>query len=257
MEYVRSHYGIDVPVDEPEAATDIWLDGRKGVTVHHGGNGFDVRGPALINGSACHLLGQRIVARGRIMLLEKMERILDRAPDVQICYTNIDSIHFSLPTIHRDSIVAWLEREASDEMGSFKVEAVTQHGLWLEPGRYWLYSDSEIVKFRNRSVGDRQRPFNDHSIHVANRQIGGLHVPIKMTLDLERTISPLRSVDTDGKENQTRQRLIEVGENTRFSYVLDEIERNQRLAIPVRMQAFRRLRERMMPSCTAASVQEE
>ncbi|WP_150290055.1 hypothetical protein [Sphingobium estronivorans] len=82
MAHVRSHYGIDVPADEPEAATDIWLDGRKGVTVHHGDNGVDVRGPALQNGSACHLLGQRIVARGRIMLLEMMERILVSAPDV-------------------------------------------------------------------------------------------------------------------------------------------------------------------------------
>ncbi len=257
MVHVRSHYGIDVPADEPEAATDIWLDGRKGVTVHHGDNGVDVRGPSLQNGSACHLLGQRIVARGRIMLLEMMERILVRAPDVQICYTNIDSIHFSLPTIHRDSVVAWLEREASDAMGSFKIEAVTQHGLWLEPGRYWLYSDTEIVKFRNRSIGDQQQPFRDHAIHVAGRRIGDLHVPVRMTLAMERTMSPSRSVEPDGDDRLVRQRLIEIGDNTTFSDVMDRLERNQRQAIPARMKAFKAVREKIGTSRNAASARED
>lgn len=256
MAHIRSHYGMDIPVDEPEFASDIWLDGRKGVMLRHGDNGVEVCGPALQNGSACHLLGQRIVARGRITLLEMMERVLASAPDVQICYANIDSIHFSLPSAHRASVVAWLEREASCAMGSFKIEAVTRHGLWLEPGRYWLYSDVEIAKFRNRSVGDRQSPFMDHAIYVASRRIGDLHVPIKITLDMERTMSPNRSVDTDGCNSLARQRLIEVGDGTSFSDVLDELERNQQQAIPARMRAFRNMREKMEPSRTAASGRE-
>lgn len=257
MAHVQSHYGIDVPADEPEAATNIWLDGRKGVKVHHGDNGVDVRGPALQNASACHLLGQRIVARGRIILLEMMERILGRAPDVQICYTNIDSIHFSLPTIHRDSVVDWLERQASDAMGSFKIEAITPHGLWLEPGRYWLYSDTEIVKFRNRSIGDQQQPFKDHAIHVAGRRIGDLHVPVRMTLVMERTMSPSRSVEPDGADRLVRQRLIEIGDNTTFTDVMGMLEHNQRQAIPARMNAFKALRKKIDISRNAASVREE
>ncbi|AQS90585.1 hypothetical protein A0U94_05975 [Gluconobacter albidus] len=257
MVHVRSHYGIDVPADEPEAATDIWLDGRKGVTVHHGDNGVIVRGPALQTGSACHLLGQRIVARGRTMLLEMMEMILACAPDVQICYTNIDSIHFSLPTIHRDSVVAWLEREASDAMGSFKIEAVTQYGLWLEPGRYWLYSDREIVKFRNRSIGDQRQPFRDHAIYVVGRRIGDLHVPVRMTLAMERTMSPSRSVELDGDDSVVRQRLIEIGDNTTFTDVMGGLERNQRQAIPARIKAFKAVREKIDTSRNAASARED
>src|SRR5690606_30187802 len=79
-----SFYGIDIPSDEPESSTDLWLDGRKGVVMQYVSGGFKLKGPALQDGSACHLLGQRIVARGRILLLEMMERILASTPEVLI-----------------------------------------------------------------------------------------------------------------------------------------------------------------------------
>lgn len=257
MEYAHSQYGIDVPADEAEAATDIWLDGRKGVKLRYCDDGFELRGPALQDGSACYLLGQRIISRSRIILLEMMEQILASAPNVQICYANIDSIHFSLPTTHNASVLAWLEKEASDAMGSFKIEAATQHGLWLEPGRYWLYSDTDIVKFRNRSVGDRRKPFKDHAIHVATRHIGDLHVPIRMTLNMERTMSPSRSVEINTVNGLSHQKLIEIGDKTIFSDVMEQLERNQRQAIPIRMRAFRALERKMASSRDAASAREE
>ena len=252
----RSLYGIRIPPDEPAAATGIWMDGRKGVTLQQRIDGVTMQGPALRDGSACHLLGQCIVARGRIVLLEMMESILASAPDVAICYANIDSIHFSVPTVHLDSIMTWLASEASEAMGSFKIEAVAKHGLWLEPGRYWLYSENEVRKYRNRSVGDREQPFRDHAIHVANRQIGDLHVPIRATLRMERTMTPSRSLDAKTEDGLRRQHLIEVGAATIFTDVLDRLERNQRTAIPERMKAFERL-EKKMASGNAASVPEE
>jgi len=245
MESLRASYGIDIPGDEPESATDIWLQGRKGIMLGSRDGSATVRGPSLHDGSACYLLGQRIVARGRTMLLSMMERVLASAPDVQICYANIDSIHFSLPTKELKRVTAWLESEASDEMGSFKIEAVTRHGLWLEPGRYWLYCEAGIKKFRNRSVGDRRQPFKDHAIHVASRRLGDLHVPIRATLRMDRTMSASRSLHIDAETGMIRQTLIEVGKATLFGHVLDELERNHRQCIPVRMKAFEDLREKL------------
>lgn len=257
LAYIQSHYGVSVPADEPEAATDTWLDGRKGVTLHYRSDCFEVHGPSLQNGSSCYLLGQRIVARSRIILLEMMERILASASDVRICYANIDSIHFSLPTENSANVLELLKREASDAMGSFKIEAVTRYGLWLEPGRYWLYSDTDIVKFRNRSVGDQRRPFKDHAIHVASRRIGTLHVPIRMTLNMERTMSPSRSVEVSDVDGLSYQNLIEIGCKTTYSDVMEQLERNQWQAIPIRMQAFRDVEKKMETSRNAASVREE
>jgi len=256
METLRAEYGIDPPSDEPEVASNIWLQGRKGINLGVQ-NGFTImQGPSMCDGSACFLLGQRIVARSRIVLLEMMERILDSAPNVEICYTNIDSIHFSLPTEYLEPVLAWLESECSDALGSFKIESVTRHGLWLEPGRYWLYSD-DVEKFRNRSVGNQLQPFKDHAIHVVSRQLGELHVPIKATLRMERTMSPSRSLTTDSDSRLIRQRLIEIGNSTTVEEVLDELEQNHRHSTPIRMAAFADLRERMSSSCFAATKQEE
>lgn len=253
---LKDEYGIDSPNDEAEAAANIWLQGRKGIKLSVKDGFTVIQGPNLYDGSACFLLGQRIVARGRIVLLEMMERILDSVPKVEICYTNIDSIHFSLPTEHLGSVLGWLKSESSDAFGSFKIESVTRSGLWLEPGRYWLYSD-DVVKFRNRSVGDQLQPFKDHSIHVVNRQIGDLHVPIKATLRMERSMSPSRSLTRDSKSGLCHQRLIEIGNSTTFEDVLDKLEQNQRLATPIRIAAFEDLRRRMVSSRFAATKQEE
>jgi hypothetical protein len=242
-------YGIVPSNDEPEVATSVWLQGRKGISLRSQNPNTAMQGPNTHDGSACFLLAQRIVARGRIVLLEMMERILLRGTDIEICYTNIDSIHFSLPTEHLAPLLGWLKSEGSDALGSFKIESVTRHGLWLEPGRYWLYSD-EIVKFRNRSIGSQRQPFKDYSTYVVNRQLGELNVPIKATIRMDRSMSPTRSVSIDADSGLTRQRLIEIGNGSTFNEVLDELEHNHRHATPVRMAAFAALRERMgSPRC--------
>jgi hypothetical protein len=256
MGTLRAEYGIDPPNDEPEVATDIWLEGRKGIKLRAKDCFTIVQGPHMRDGSACFLLGQRIVARARIVLLEMMERILNSAPGVEICYTNIDSIHFSLPTENLEPVLAWLATECSDALGSFKIESVTRHGLWLEPGRYWLYSE-DVEKFRNRSVGDQRQPFKDHAIHVVNRQLGELHVPIRTTLRMDRTMSPSRSLTTDADNGLIRQRLIEISNATTVEQVLDELEQNQQRSTPIRMAAFADLRERMSSSRFAATKREE
>jgi hypothetical protein len=253
LEHLRGAYGISPPDDEPEVATDIWLQGRKGITVTSTHAGTSVDAPALYNESACFLLGQRVVARGRILLLEMMEKILATAPDVQICYTNIDSIHFSLPTSHLEDVMSSLRTDASDEMGSFKIEAVTRYGLWLEPGRYWLYSDG-VEKFRNRSVGDRRNPFKAHAVHVTSRLVGNLHIPFRATLRMDRTMSDSRTLIPDPETGLTHQRMIEVDSATTFLSVLDALEWNQQRSTPTRLAAFAALEQHMSRSLRLAAT---
>lgn len=249
-EYLRINFGIGPKEDEPAGASCAWQNGRKGLIVSGTNNGVSIDVPNLRDGSACFVLNQRTVARGRILLLEMMEKLIVIAPDVELCYANIDSIHFSLPTPHLAQVMELLKAEASDEMGSFKIEAVTRNGLWLEPGQYWLYSDS-VEKFRNRSVGNRILPFADHAIHVASRKLGELHVPIRITLRMEKTMSDARTITDDNCAGIARQQLVEIGEQTLFTDVLELLENNQRLSAPRRMQAFRDLQTNLE---TAASL---
>jgi hypothetical protein len=243
MEHLRHVYGINPPDDEPDVSVDAWLlrHGRIAANAEDGSTA--VTTPALDDGSACFMLGQRIVAKGRVTLLETMERILSLSPTVGLCYANIDSIHFSVASCEAADVLAILRSWSGDGMGSFKIEAVARSGLWLEPGRYWLYSDG-IMKFRNRSVGDRRCPFRDHAIHVTSRRIGDLHVPVRMTLRMEKTMSDTRALALCG-DGTVQQRMIEVYSGVSYASVLDELGMNRSAHVPTRMAAFRRLAERM------------
>lgn len=239
--YLQSELGIDLDFDGSVVAAVNWLSGRKGLSVAVTSEGIVVDVPDLRDGSACFALHQRIVARSRVLLLEMMERISTSAPDVEICYANIDSVHFSLPATHQARILEILRAEASEQMGSFKIEAVATHGLWLEPGRYWLYSNG-IEKFRNRSIGRHSGPFADHAIHVASQRIGDLHIPLRTTIQMDRTISVARTIEDDDGVGLARQRLVEIGDHTQFGAVLDKFDANRMRDVPRRMRAFQDMR---------------
>ena len=242
--HLSAKYGIRPNKDEPDSASENWRDGRKGVVVADTADGLFVEAPETQDGSACFIFNQRIVARARIELLEMMETISVIVPGVEICYANIDSIHFSVPTVKLGDTLEHLRDQASEELGSFKIEAVTQHGLWLEPGRYWLYADN-VEKFKNRSVGDGRNPFKDHSIHVLSQEISGLHIPMKLTVRMDNSMSTARAMALDIGTGIIRQRLIEIGDQTSFSDVLDQLEDNRKLSNPQKMKAFYHLKHRL------------
>lgn len=255
--HLRVQYGIKIPTDEPRSATERWLDGRKGIRARFAPGRVAIQGPHLQDGSACHLLGQRIVARSRILLLEMMERILATASEARICYANIDSLHVSVSDRQRADLLRWLEMQASERMGAFKIEAHAPHGLWLEPGRYWLHGNGQVIRFRNRSIGAQRHPFSDHAVHLAMRRIGDLHVPVRMTLDMARTMSPCLSLAEAEACGLIRQEPITVGEAIGFGDVMDALEHNKLRAIPTRMAAFRAIGEHCGTSRNAASLREE
>lgn len=243
MEHLQLVHGIEPSGDEPDVSVDRWLLRHGGFAVREEGGSTLLEAPSLDDGSACFMLGQRIVAKGRIRLLETMERVLSLSPSVRLCYVNIDSIHFSVADVDANEVLATLRSWSGDGLGSFKIDAVTRCGLWLEPGRYWLYSDG-VDKFRNRSVGDRSRPFRDHAIHVTNRRVGDLHVPVRMTLRMEKTMSDARSL-SHASDGMIEQHMVEVSAESSYSSVLDALGTNRSLHVPTRLAAFRRLVERM------------
>lgn len=244
LDWLGAAYGVRPVHDEPDVAVDTWLAGRKGIDLRSGENESTVDVPDLEDGSACFALGQRIVARGRIALLRLMERVLELTPEAEICYVNIDSVHFSIPDRYRDAALNQLRAETSDCLGAFKIEAVTSCGLWLEPGRYWLFSD-KVEKFRNRGIGDRKSAFRDCASYVTTRRLGDLHIPIKVSVRLERSMSDSRSLVEDHSSGLRRQRLLEVDSKTTFATYLDATTANRTASAPERIAAFRALRKAM------------
>ncbi len=253
MIYLSREHGISPPFDESEPATASWISRSKTVKVTPAAGEVAVVTPDHRDMSTCYMLGQRIVAHGRIHLLKLMERVLAIDPDAQICYVNIDSVHFSLPTERLENALGCLQAEASEAMGAFKIEAVTRHGLWLEPGRYWLYSD-DVVKFKNRSIGDGIRPFKEHAHYVASRLIGDLHIPIITSVRMAKSLSYIRTLHEAG-EGIVKQRLIERSFTSSFSGTLDALESSRRSTTPKRLKAFEDLKRLMEQPCSVASEQ--
>ncbi|CAM4083910.1 hypothetical protein KESI111651_01805 [Kerstersia similis] len=246
LAYLRNNFGIFPHAGEPMSAFCLWLSGKKGITLREQANGMELIAPALRSASACFSLSQRIVARSRTLLLEYMEKLCQLLPELEICYCNIDSIHFSIPDTRLPMIMEQLETAVSLEMGGVKVEAISKHGLWLEPGRYWLYSDN-VDKFSNLGISDGVHPFKEKKIYVTGRQIDSLHIPVRITIDLPGSSSDAKTAIRDEASALTRLRFVEITQDTSYNTILSMLERNRRETIPAKLRAFHQLKQRLAP----------
>ncbi len=250
--HLENALGFAPPNDEPFASVEEWLMKHPKFAMKRGDGFVKITHPEPASPNACHMLNQRVVAHGRILVLQLMEYVLSLDADIQICYSNIDSVHFSLPSARLPNVLKQLNAKATDQMGSFKVEAITASGLWLEPGRYWLYGD-KVEKFRNRSVSSVRDPFRSSSFHLISRELGELHVPMVMLMRMERSMSNLRALRTryDGLEVQE---LIKINDMTEFCGYMAEVDQKGRSAANRRIEAFTALRDRLEIPCHAASM---
>jgi hypothetical protein len=93
-------------------------------------------------------LSAKIVANARIKVIKTIERLLGHR-SVEICYSNVDSIHISL---EMDEVENFIERHRdliSDDIGCLKIQAIADQGYWFDVGRYWLKKDGKVVLFKN------------------------------------------------------------------------------------------------------------
>lgn len=239
-DFLHNDFGIVSDADDPAGLSAAWLQGRKAFTVAETEEGVRCETPDATSRRACFMFNQRIVAHGRTSLLEMMEKLLSIAPDVELCYANVDCTHISFPADCQISVMDELRSGISDKMGNYKIETVASGGLWLEPGRYWLYSD-DLMRFRNRSVRHNGQAFKDHSIHVVSRLIGDLHIPIRFRIGMDRSMTDMRSIEFDPCTGLERQHLAEVERGASPTDVLSVLEQNRKKHIPRRLQAFRKL----------------
>jgi hypothetical protein len=94
-------------------------------------------------------MSAQVVANARLKMLQTLQCFLsDRS--VELCYTNVDSIHLS---IQRDEVDAFFKKHCemfSEDVGALKVEAIADQGYWFDVGRYWLKKDGKVVLFKNK-----------------------------------------------------------------------------------------------------------
>jgi hypothetical protein len=67
----------------------------------------------------------------------------DNHPAVALCYTNVDSAHWSMPAAYKDTFIKSLNASewVGSNIGDARIEHVFQRGLWLRPAAYILWNE--------------------------------------------------------------------------------------------------------------------
>ncbi|WP_292802964.1 hypothetical protein [Methylotenera sp.] len=92
-------------------------------------------------------LQRQVLANARVKLLTQIQKIGEQFPEAELCYANVDSLHYSIPTNLTDAFVKSLN--IGELMGQLKIEFTGEQGLWLDPGRWWIANDGDLVAHRS------------------------------------------------------------------------------------------------------------
>lgn len=135
-----------------------------------------------------HSLYYEVIAKARVRLLKLIER-LSSFPDIQICYCNIDSIHISIPTDSEPDFKKQTSNLIGVKLGDLKIEAIGRKGIWLEPGRYWIYDEhNNIVKHANIGFTQSNDNFQIRETSKYLFQSPSYCIPLTRGIDLRSAV---------------------------------------------------------------------
>lgn len=109
-----------------------------------------------------YCLQRQVLANARIKLLRLIEHNCVYFPQAKLCYANVDSLHYTMPSVTKEAFLG--AQDIGKAMGQLKVEFEGDAGLWLDPGRWWIANKGEIIA--HRSGAHYQTPnFRNMSLH--------------------------------------------------------------------------------------------
>jgi len=111
-------------------------------------NGYKAKTINYDANETIYSLSAQIVANSRIKMVETIEKFL-RHKSVEICYSNVDSLHISILKNELDSFLSKHKSIISNKLGDLKIESISEKGYWFDVGRYWLINDDAVVHFKN------------------------------------------------------------------------------------------------------------
>lgn len=111
-------------------------------------NGYKIKVINFDTHESVYSISSQIIANGRMKMLQTIELFL-KHNSVEICYSNIDSIHISIAKKEVDSFLKKHHHMISDKLGDLKIESISEKGYWFDIGRYWLFSENKIDIFKN------------------------------------------------------------------------------------------------------------
>lgn len=156
---------------------------------------FELSSPDLRHESNIYALYSPVIARARIKILRCFEHILQFS-GAEICYSNVDSVHVSVPDNRRQMFLEHMQPRLGERLGDLKLEATAKKGVWFEPGRYWLFSNNRVVKYRNLGIRTKWNPapFSMARRHFATQAQFGFLTPKSYYITFMRSLSYRRKL---------------------------------------------------------------
>lgn len=142
-------------------------------------------------------LTSEIYSKSRVLLLKTIMDLRAKFPSTQLCYINIDCIHFSVPDEIATEVKSYLEATyVGSELGKFKIEAIAKYGAWFCPGRYYLLDQNfKLVKQADIALKGDDFAFNhERKLEVA---YAGKVVVHKHTIFSGNNFKSVEAVNSD------------------------------------------------------------
>lgn len=133
-------------------------------------NGYKVKVINFRTSESLYSISAQIVANSRLKMVQTIEKFLSHR-SVEICYTNVDSLHIS---ILKSEVTNFLEEHKdiiSNKLGHLKIEAISEKGYWFDIGRYWLISNNSVDIFKNSMFNHK----SNKTAFISNRKLKILH----------------------------------------------------------------------------------
>lgn len=109
---------------------------------------FELSYPNYESDKSIHCYTSIIISRARLKMLKSIQKLAS-INTVTICYTNVDSIHFSINKDKLNDFYKSFSHEINTSCGGIKIEAIGTTGMWLDIGRYWIFDHNKLTKFSN------------------------------------------------------------------------------------------------------------
>jgi hypothetical protein len=194
--------------------------------------GYKVKVINFDNHDSIYSLSSQIVANSRLKMIQTIENFLS-FPSVEICYTNIDSLHISIQKNKTNKFLSKYKNIISSELGHLKIESISSRGYWFDVGRYWLFTNKNVDIFKNNffnHAGNKTPFLKNRSIKFTYKGDYFNYVKTVYT-DVYKQFSYSKKTDISSDENisYTRYTYNEI-KNFKVAYP-KEISKSKKLKI--------------------------
>ncbi|PVZ64536.1 hypothetical protein [Pelagibaculum spongiae] len=216
IDYVTSKYYVQSQSDWSCVKSIKHIDSIPGFRVRKLKQEWQLECPVLSDNINIFSLHAEVIARARLKMFKTLEQMAS-FPTVRVCYCNTDSIHLSVEKERMDAFFSSIAPMLSNEAGNLKVECISDQGLWLDIGRYWLKKNSEVLKFKNIifNNGWSNNPYNDvrKSLKINKiddyRYISEKYIHLKNSFSYKKKLRFLTFIDSYIFERYSCEEVID------------------------------------------------